>query len=205
MSFCRSVIGLSKGLFNLNIGNKTTTTLFQKYSSTTTNSDGSDVSKTQQTISEYEASTSNELNETENEITQVEQVVTGATGDNHQFKVARARNLGGRGWQPTLETHSMLSVDGVPYSKIDAVYIRSTKNNTIMNLVDVTGTTLYSITAGACGFKNCKKSTAIAGQAVGLAMSDVRNQKTILVGFRWVLAPPFRREINIDPILGILL
>jgi len=135
----------------------------------------------------------------------VEQVVTGATGatgDNHQFKIARARNLGGRGWQPTLETHSMLSVDGVPYSKIDAVYIRSTKNNTIMNLVDVTGTTLYSITAGACGFKNCKKSTAIAGQAVGLAMSDVSDNKKPEDDFGWVslgFGSPFPPRVQYRP------
>jgi len=33
------------------------------------------------------------------------------------------------------------------------------------------------VSAGSVGFKNCKKSTAIAGQAVGLAMSDVSGFK----------------------------
>ena len=64
-------------------------------------------------------------------------------------------------------------IDGVPYNKLNIVYISSTKNNTLLSLTDHNGVTLYSITAGACGFKNSKKSTAVAGQAAGLAMSDV--------------------------------
>jgi len=68
----------------------------------------------------------------------------------------------------------------VPYNKLDTVYVRSTKNNTIVNLVDMNGQTLYSVSAGSVGFKNCKKSTAIAGQAVGLAMSDVSGFKQVL-------------------------
>ena len=77
------------------------------------------------------------------------------------------------GWQPNKETHSLLMIDGVPYNKTNIIYINSTKNNTILSLTDHNGITLYSISAGACGFKNCKKSTAVAGQAAGLAMSDV--------------------------------
>jgi ribosomal protein S11 len=64
-------------------------------------------------------------------------------------------------------------IDGVPYNKLNIVYISSSKNNTILSLTDHNGLTLYSISAGACGFKNCKKSTAVAGQAAGLALSDV--------------------------------
>ncbi len=97
--------------------------------------------------------------------------------NNHPFKIANARNYKNFGWQPTVETHSLLIVDGVPYNKLDTVYVRSTKNNTIVNLVDMNGQTLYSVSAGSVGFKNCKKSTAIAGQAVGLAMSDVSGFK----------------------------
>ena len=67
----------------------------------------------------------------------------------------------------------MLTVDGVSFNKLNIVYINSTKNNTILTLTDHNGLSLYSISAGACGFKNCKKSTAVAGQAAGLAMSDV--------------------------------
>jgi len=67
-------------------------------------------------------------------------------------------------------------IDGVPYNKTNIVYIKSSKNNTILSLTDHNGLTLYSISAGACGFKNCKKSTAVAGQAAGLAMSDVNIQ-----------------------------
>lgn len=180
MTFCRSIIGFSKGLLNLN-GYRTTAArgLLQRYSTENANSPGSSVTgdsgKAEQTISEYEAKTSNELgDDLESEMNETEKVVESLlTKENHPFKVARARNLQNRGWQPTLETHSMLTVDGVPFNKIDSVYVSSSKNNTIMNLVDATGTTLYSISAGAVGFKNCKKSTAIAGQAVGLAMSDV--------------------------------
>lgn len=64
-------------------------------------------------------------------------------------------------------------IDGVPYNKLNIIYISSTKNNTLLSLTDHNGVTLYSITAGACGFKNSRKSTAVAGQAAGLAMSDV--------------------------------
>ena len=64
-------------------------------------------------------------------------------------------------------------IDGVPYNRLHTVYINATKNNTLIALTDHTGLCLYSLTAGSCGFKNSKKSTAIAGQAAGLAISDV--------------------------------
>lgn len=73
--------------------------------------------------------------------------------ENHPFKIAKAipiRNSPNHGWQPTVETHSLLQVEGVPYNKLDTVYVRSTKNNTILNLVDLNGTTLYSVSAVSC-------------------------------------------------------
>jgi small subunit ribosomal protein S11 len=65
-------------------------------------------------------------------------------------------------------------IDGVPYNKLHIVYINATKNNTLISFTDHAGLCLYSLTAGSCGFKNSKKSTAIAGQAAGLAISDVK-------------------------------
>ena len=144
-------------------------------------------------IEEFEAKTSNTIEESEPSI---EKVVSIDEQDpiNHPFSIAQARNSRSTGWNPTVETHSLLMVDGEPFNKLPIVYISATGNNTILTLTDCNGLTLYSTSAvgtfecgsnlkiyfnrnvfeqGACGFKNTRKSTAIAGQAAGLAMSDV--------------------------------
>jgi small subunit ribosomal protein S11 len=46
------------------------------------------------------------------------------------------------------------------------VHIRSTFNNTIVNITDKQGNTLFWSSAGACGFKGAKKSTPFAAQSV---------------------------------------
>ena len=44
------------------------------------------------------------------------------------------------------------------------VHIKSTFNNTIITFTDPSGATLSSASAGACGFRGSKKSTAFAAQ-----------------------------------------
>ena len=44
------------------------------------------------------------------------------------------------------------------------VHIKSTFNNTIVTFTDPNGATLASASAGACGFRGSKKSTAFAAQ-----------------------------------------
>lgn len=44
------------------------------------------------------------------------------------------------------------------------VHIQSTFNNTIITFTDPSGATLASASAGACGFRGSKKSTAFAAQ-----------------------------------------
>ena len=45
------------------------------------------------------------------------------------------------------------------------VHIRSTFNNTIVNITDKQGNTLFWASAGGCGFKGSKKSTPFAAQS----------------------------------------
>ena len=44
------------------------------------------------------------------------------------------------------------------------VHIRSTFNNTIVNITDKQGNTLFWSSAGACGFKGARKGTPFAAQ-----------------------------------------
>lgn len=46
------------------------------------------------------------------------------------------------------------------------IYVQSTRNNTIVTLTDLEGNTKSWASAGAIGFKNSKKSTSYAAQAV---------------------------------------
>ena len=45
------------------------------------------------------------------------------------------------------------------------VHIKSTFNNTIVNITDKSGNTLFWASAGGCGFKGAKKSTPFAAQS----------------------------------------
>ncbi len=61
------------------------------------------------------------------------------------WKFTRKKGL--IGWQPTVNTHSSLIVDGVPYDRLHIVNIKSTPNNTIMTLTDHKGTVLFMTSA----------------------------------------------------------
>lgn len=51
------------------------------------------------------------------------------------------------------------------FSEKGAIYIFSTKNNTILTLTDLNGNTKFWSSAGSIGFKNSRKSTTYAAQA----------------------------------------
>jgi small subunit ribosomal protein S11 len=48
------------------------------------------------------------------------------------------------------------------------VHIKSTFNNTIVNITDKQGNTLFWASAGGCGFKGSKKSTPFAAQSAAV-------------------------------------
>jgi small subunit ribosomal protein S11 len=50
-------------------------------------------------------------------------------------------------------------------AKIGVVHIKSTFNNTIVNITDKTGNTLFWSSAGGSGFKGAKKGTPFAAQS----------------------------------------
>ena len=52
------------------------------------------------------------------------------------------------------------------------VHIKVTYNNTIVTITDMKGDTLCWATAGTCGFKGSRKSTAFAGQMAARQAAD---------------------------------
>jgi len=68
------------------------------------------------------------------------------------------------------------------------VHIKSTFNNTIVNITDKQGNTLFWASAGGCGFKGAKKSTPFAAQSaaekVGLLAFDqgMRQAEVVISG-----------------------
>ncbi|MGN0910547.1 MAG: 30S ribosomal protein S11 [Thermoguttaceae bacterium] len=52
------------------------------------------------------------------------------------------------------------------------VHIKVTFNNTIVTITDMKGDTLCWATAGTCGFKGSRKSTAFAGQMAAQQAAD---------------------------------
>ena len=66
------------------------------------------------------------------------------------------------------------------------VHIKSTFNNTIVNISDKQGNTLFWASAGGCGFKGAKKSTPFAAQSAAekvgsLAFDQGMRQAEIII------------------------
>ena len=59
------------------------------------------------------------------------------------------------------------------------IHIQSTRNNTILTLTDLQGNTKFWSSAGNLGFKNSRKSTSYAAQAV----AEIVATKAINLGF----------------------
>ncbi|XP_074651007.1 small ribosomal subunit protein uS11m-like [Tubulanus polymorphus] len=82
---------------------------------------------------------------------------------------------------PTAETHSMV-IDDKLYSELPIMHIKATHNNTHIDLTDHNGTVMTHASAGFEGFRNAKKGTNIAAQAVGMSMGE----KAINKGSKYV-------------------
>jgi len=63
------------------------------------------------------------------------------------------------------------------------IHIQSTKNNTIITLTDLKGNTKFWSSAGNLGFKNSRKSTSYAAQAV----AELIAAKALNLGFNSVI------------------
>lgn len=57
-------------------------------------------------------------------------------------------------------------IDGVKFKDIPILYIKCTKNNTKITICDAKGNILVIKSAGMEGYKNCRKGTTVAAQAV---------------------------------------
>jgi len=62
-------------------------------------------------------------------------------------------------------------IDGVRFCELPVVYIKATKNNTIVSVSDYKGVPLLLRSCGMEGFKNAKKGTNIAAQATAINAS----------------------------------
>lgn len=70
---------------------------------------------------------------------------------------------------PTYETLDEV-YNGVRFRDLPICHIKASRNNTICNVTDSKGKSILLSTAGTEGFKNCKKGTNVAGQAVGVTV-----------------------------------
>jgi len=72
---------------------------------------------------------------------------------------------------PDVDTPNRL-FNGVKFSDIPILFIKCTKNNTIAILSDHLLNKIDRRSCNTEGFKNCRKKTTVAGQAVGLAIGQ---------------------------------
>lgn len=74
---------------------------------------------------------------------------------------------------PTLKTLET-TFHSLPFTKIPVVFIKSTKNNTILTCTDFTmKKIILTRSCGHEGFKNCMKSTGVAAQTTAIALAKV--------------------------------
>uniref|UniRef100_A0A8R1E042 Ribosomal protein S11 n=1 Tax=Caenorhabditis japonica TaxID=281687 RepID=A0A8R1E042_CAEJA len=72
--------------------------------------------------------------------------------------------------------------DGVAYNELPLVYIRASKNNTLVTVMDNKNEVITSTSCRLEGFKNARKKTTIAGQTTGVAAG----QRLVRRGIRTV-------------------
>lgn len=76
---------------------------------------------------------------------------------------------------------------GIPFNEIPIVNIRTSPNNTIINLTNAKGEPQILRSCGMEGFKNARKGTNIAAQATAISISGrilERGVKTIRITVR---------------------
>ncbi|GMS78123.1 hypothetical protein PENTCL1PPCAC_298, partial [Pristionchus entomophagus] len=67
---------------------------------------------------------------------------------------------------PTASTLKQL-FDGIPYAELPTVYIKATKNNTLVTVTDYKNKVLTYTSCRLEGFKHARKKTTIASQTTG--------------------------------------
>ncbi|KAI2810635.1 hypothetical protein RDWZM_002447 [Blomia tropicalis] len=73
---------------------------------------------------------------------------------------------------PKLDTPDRL-FNNIPFKQIPIVHIKSSKNNTLLQLTGPDGNPIYNRSCGVDGFKNCRKGTNIAAQVTATAFGKV--------------------------------
>ena len=85
------------------------------------------------------------------------------------------------------------------------VHIKSTFNNTIVNITDKQGNTLYWASAGGSGFKGAKKSTPFAAQSAAEKVATIAYEQGMRQADVVVSGPGSGRENAIRALYGCCL
>jgi len=70
-------------------------------------------------------------------------------------------------------------VPQMKYEDLPIVHMKCTRNNTIVNVSDCKGQTIFRTSCGVVGFHNAKKGTTTAAQAVGIHMGNNLSRRNI--------------------------
>lgn len=71
---------------------------------------------------------------------------------------------------PTEDTPNII-IQGTAYKDLPVVYINASSNNIIITLTNAKGRSIASSSAGAMGFKNRRKATAVAAQVTSITVA----------------------------------
>lgn len=82
-------------------------------------------------------------------------------------------------------------------SSIAYIRIKSTFNNTIINITDEEGNTLFIASTGSCGFKGAKKRTPFAAQAVADKVGTFAFSSGVKQAHAFLCGPGNGRESSI--------
>jgi small subunit ribosomal protein S11 len=82
------------------------------------------------------------------------------------------------------------------------VHIKSTFNNTIVNITDKQGNTLFWASAGGCGFKGAKKGTPFAAQSAAEKVATIAYERGMRQAEVVVRGPGSGRETAIRALQG---
>jgi small subunit ribosomal protein S11 len=85
---------------------------------------------------------------------------------------------------------------------LGVVHIKSTFNNTIVNITDKTGNTLVWASAGGCGFKGAKKGTPYAAQSAAEKAASQAYDRGMRKAEAIVSGPGSGREAAIRALKG---
>ena len=82
------------------------------------------------------------------------------------------------------------------------VHIKSTFNNTIVNITDKSGNTVFWASAGGCGFKGAKKSTPFAAQSAAEKVGSMAFEQGMRQAEVIISGPGNGRETAIRALQG---